>query len=135
MSSKPESLYYRGVHRLLPKGLHVEKMNNPYRGGTADVWYSGNGGDLWVEYKFIQKPPNKALIDVSKELSSLQMQWLRDRHLEGRSVCVILGTPLGGWIYEDLAWETKKIYTGQIVDGDYTKQYMADFIVRKTMNT
>lgn len=135
MSSKPETLYYRGIHKLLAGKPYAEKMNNPYRGGTADVWYSGDGGDLWVEYKFIQKPPNKAHIDVKKELSPLQLQWLRDRYLEGRNVCVILGTPLGGWIYENLEWETKKIYTGQIVDGNYTKQYMADFIVRKTMKT
>lgn len=80
-------------------------MNNPYRGGTADVWYSGSADDLWVEYKWVAKLNKKSPIHISKLLSPLQLQWLRKRYEEGRNVVVILGTPEGAWVYERLDWE------------------------------
>lgn len=133
MSSKPETNFYTAIHKLLPKNLHREKMHNPYRGGTADVWYSGNADDLWVEYKYIAKPPKLAPIHVSKDLSPLQLQWLRQRHKEGRNVIVILGTPLGAWIYTGLDWETLHVTSEQIRDAGYSKQEVADYIRRRTM--
>ena len=53
MSVKPETQFANSVNGKLPlRGvLHREKMNNPYRGGTADWWYSGRRADLWCEYK------------------------------------------------------------------------------------
>lgn len=94
MSSKPETTFTHSIHRHLPKEVYREKMANPYRGGTPDVWYSGNKRDLWVEYKFIPKlavrVPNKI------ELSELQRLWLEARQVEGRNVAVIVGCPDGG---------------------------------------
>jgi hypothetical protein len=55
VSSKPETTFIQSIHRHLPKEVYREKMANPYRGGTPDVWYSGYKSDLWVEYKFIPK--------------------------------------------------------------------------------
>lgn len=96
MSSKPETTFTHSIHRHLPKEVYREKMANPYRGGTPDVWYSGNKRDLWVEYKFIPKlavrVPNKI------ELSELQRLWLEARQVEGRNVAVIVGCPDGGVI-------------------------------------
>lgn len=103
MASKPESVFVAGVHKYLPKTLHREKMNNPYRGGTADQWYSGLAGDLWVEYKFLPRTPQRGTIRPA--LSDLQRQWLRGRHGEGRNVCVIIGCPAGGVILRDCEWE------------------------------
>ena len=90
---KQETLYINSIHRLLPVGLHHEKMCNPFRRGTADVWYSGEL-DLWVEYKYIVELPKKA--DVKFDLSPLQIKWLRERHSEGRNVAVIVGASVGG---------------------------------------
>lgn len=78
-------------------------MNNPYRGGTPDVWYSGNLGDLWVEYKFLPKIPKSNAIDLG--LSPLQLHWINSRSAEGRSVWVIVGCPDGGIILKDGAWD------------------------------
>lgn len=105
MSKKPETTFIASVHKHFPDKQvpHREKMNNPYRSGTADVWYSGRKGDLWVEYKFIPKLPvksNSVLVDCSP----LQLKWLGDRHREGRSVFVIVGHPAGGVILSDLEW-------------------------------
>lgn len=106
MASKPETTFYQSVHRHLPAetSLHREKMANPYRGGTADHWYSGTKADLWVEWKFIKLPArDKTIIKVG--LSPLQLDWMKRRYEEGRNVWVIVGFREGGVIMRDLEWE------------------------------
>ena len=109
MASKPETVFTAAVHRLLLKSIHHEKMNNPFRGGTADCWYSGNSGDLWVEYKWYARLP-RAQFDLTAGkkpvLSGLQQKWLRERHDEGRNVAVVVGCPAGCMIIRDLDWES-----------------------------
>jgi len=102
-----------------------------YRGGTADVWYSGNLDDLWVEYKWLAKLPIRVPVRLYKELSPLQLRWLRGRYEEGRNVVVILGTPEGAWIAENLAWEEDFDPT-IIRDWKLTKQSVADYIKKRT---
>lgn len=104
MSSKPETVFIRGVHAQLPVRVYRMKNNNPYNSGIADCWYSGTGGDLWVEYKFLKIPKRSTtIVDLvagdDPPLSMLQQQWLSGRHGEGRAVGVIIGTPDGGvWL-------------------------------------
>lgn len=108
MAVKPENQFISGVHKYLPsvKMLHREKMCNPYRGGTADWWYSGSIKDLWIEYKFLPSVPQRGSITPERSgLTALQLDWLRGRHAEGRNVAVIVGCPLGGVILRDLEWE------------------------------
>lgn len=101
-SQKPETTFIQRIHRQLPPDLHKEKLHNSYRGGMADVWYSGPGRDLWVEYKYIEKLPRSD--EIVPNLTPLQRRWLNSRHDEGRHVAVILGTPDGGVIYRDKEW-------------------------------
>ena len=131
--SKPETRFYTAVHKLLPplRELHREKMHNIYRGGTADVWYSGNLDDLWVEYKWLAKLPKTAPILLGRELTPLQQQWLEGRHEEGRNVCVILGTPEGAWVCEGAAWK-EPLDPAAIRIRAITKQSVADYIKRRT---
>lgn len=103
---KPENTFIDSIHRHLPVALHREKMNNPYSSGTADVWYSGNKSDLWLEYKFIPRIPKRGQIDTMKLLSALQAKWLKKRSLEGRNVGVCIGCPNGGIIMLYRSWET-----------------------------
>lgn len=110
MAHGPETTFIAGVHRHLPVGLYRMKNHNEYNGGIADCWYSGEKSDLWVEYKHIVVPKRPdTLIDLcaakNPALSPLQQKWLRDRLAEGRSVRVIVGSPEGGVILSDLAWE------------------------------
>jgi hypothetical protein len=42
---------------------------------------------------------------IVPDCSALQEIWLKDRYIEGVSVAVILGTPLGGIVFTRLAWE------------------------------
>ena len=101
MAAKPETTFYTAINRLLPRELHKEKMNNPYRGGTADMWYSGNRGDLWVEYKWLAHHPRG---EFKPDLSALQIQWLSARHKEGRNVAVIIGCTKGVMILRHPDW-------------------------------
>jgi len=101
MSQKPENAFISGVNRHL-KDVYSEKMSNPWRAGTADVWYSGDRGDLWIEYKYVEKIPKS--LEIRPALTPRQRKWLNDRHGEGREVAVILGCPDGGVIYIHGAW-------------------------------
>jgi hypothetical protein len=129
--SKPETRFYSAVHKLLPSNLHREKMNNPYRGGTADVWYSGNLDDLWVEYKWLAKLPKRALVRLDALLSPLQQQWLMGRHEEGRNIVVILGSPEGAWVFEGASWR-QPLDPDAIRTFGLTKRQVADYIEKRT---
>jgi len=96
MPAGPENRFRAAIHRRLPAKLHHEKMNNPWRGGTADDWYSGPSGDCWVEYKWVPKVPTKVL---KPKLEPLQEKWLNGRFSEGRDVYVVVGCPDGGVIF------------------------------------
>lgn len=112
MAAKPETAFRLRIERGLPREIHREKMANPYRGGTADCWYSARRSDLWVEYKFLPRIPQKGVVDAKRlGLSHLQLQWLHGRYEEGRNVSVIVGVPTGGVILRDLDWE-KEILAG-----------------------
>lgn len=108
--SKPESTFITSIHRRLPVDLYRIKNNNTYNAGQADVWYSGPGGDPWIEYKFITVPVRDGtVIDLvggkAPELSHLQQDWLRSRHVEGRTVGVIVGSKDGGVWFPGTSWD------------------------------
>lgn len=130
MAVKPENAFITGVHKHLPppKLFHREKMNNPYRGGTADWWYSSKR-DLWVEYKFIPTIPARGR--VIPKLSALQLEWLTGRHGEGRNVKVIVGCPQGGCVIPRDAWQN-----GLSVDSFktllLTRRSLADYLLSET---
>lgn len=118
MPAKPENTFISAVHRRLPSpdDLHREKMHNPYRSGTADVWYSGRL-DLWVEYKFIQVPVRETstiLLCGAKNplLSPLQQDWLSRREAEGRRVWVVVGCAKGGVVLKSEA-EWRRVWTAK----------------------
>jgi hypothetical protein len=102
--AQPETTFRLSVERHLPPPphLHREKMANPYRGGTADSWYSSLMSDLWVEWKYIDHLPKSKTIEP--KLSAKQSAWLSGRLAEGRVVAVILGTCDGGVIYTQGDW-------------------------------
>ena len=100
------------MHRHLPPPtkLYRQKNHDEFNAGVADCWYSGPCRDLWVEYKFLSdgKIPVRAAVDlVTKQryLSSLQLDWLNERHSEGRNVWVIVGCKDGGVVYRKREWE------------------------------
>jgi hypothetical protein len=129
MSVKPETRYIGLIHKKLPGRVYYEKMHNPYRSGTADVWYSGVEGDLWVEYKNIQAIPKRTV--VLPDLSDRQKRWLGNRLDEGRNVAVVLGTPEGGVIYRDRAW-LDPLTPDELRSRLVSNQQVADWIYSQT---
>ncbi len=118
----PENRFIQRVHKKLDKSVYREKMHNVYRGGTPDVWYSGPGGDLWVEYKWIDSVPKSGTIVPN--LSALQLDWLTKRYAEGRNVLVVVGTPEGAAVISRPD-EWKNGYGG---DGVFDDKQLAAYI-------
>ena len=86
-----EHSYIKAIHRLLPSSVYKWKINDNFHGGVADAYYSGEGGDLWVEYKYISKPPKRPTTAIKTCLTDQQLNWLESRQGEGRSVALIIG--------------------------------------------
>lgn len=130
MSRKPENTFISGVHRQKAlKKVYSEKMSNPWRAGTADVWYSGELGDIWIEYKYLPKvPKSKAILP---DLSPRQRKWLRDRWTEGRSVAVVLGHPDGAYVYLNCTWEDEQDSTA-LIEGSISRSQLAEWIREQT---
>ena len=126
MASKPENLCRTAINKLIPMHIHREKMGSPFSAGTADQWYSGIPYDLWIEFKFLPKPPTRSF---KLGLSELQRLWLRNRHNEGRAVGVILCFPgkQGCWMFFNEEWEGSIDPKAQRT---YTRQEVAAFITR-----
>lgn len=107
--AKPETNFSNALRDALPEGIYSMKNNNEYIAGIPDLWFSGSKADLWAELKFVPKLPVRSPLRPYKLLSELQVKWLRERHLEGRNVCVIIGCKQGvkfaGIVLQDLAWE------------------------------
>lgn len=103
-----EHSYIRSVHRQLKKlapHVYVWKINDNYQGGVADAYYSSKQ-DLWIEYKYLKALPKKPTTPIRIDLSQLQQDWLYARHHEGRSVCVIIGSPSGSLVLPGLGWRS-----------------------------
>ena len=86
-----EHSYIKAIHRLLPSDLYKWKINDNFHGGVADAYYSGPAGDLWIEYKYLSKPPKKHDTAIKTCLSDQQLHWLKSRQQEGRNVALVVG--------------------------------------------
>lgn len=138
MSAHPENTFIAAVHRHLLHDLYRQKNHNQYIGGIADVWYSGVN-DLWIEYKFVSVPKrDDTTIDLinskgkkDSAISSLQQEWLKGRHAEGRQVGVIVGCKEGGVWFPGVSWNctyTAQWFRSQLL----SRKELADLIVRLT---
>lgn len=128
MSAKPETVFTASINRLLKDQVYFEKMHNPFRAGTADYWYSGDKGDLWVEYKFTPSLPRSN--DYSLNLTPRQVRWLTDRHEEGRTIAVILGVPNGGIVFPGNSWN-RKFSTAKLQARVLTRKELAAWVLAK----
>jgi len=86
-----EHSYIKAIHRLLPSSLYKWKINDNFHGGVADAYYSGPTGDLWIEYKYLPRPPKRLDTVVKTCLTDQQLHWLQSRQNEGRNIALIIG--------------------------------------------
>lgn len=129
MANKPETTFIQSIHNQFKGGKpYYEKMNNPYRSGTPDVYYSGSRSDLWVEYKFLPRIP--VTKRIYPDLSPQQEIWLRRRHDEGRQIRVIVGCPDGGVILSiyDLVPLTPDEFRSRLWTRPQISEWIKDFV-------
>lgn len=127
MAAKPETVFSVAVNRKLPATIYRMKNNNPFIGGIPDFWYSAVNDDLWVEYKYIPRIPQRGVVSPAKLLSALQTQWLNGRYTEGRKVAVIIGCPSGGVVLTERKWE-QDLSAQQFNSLVFSKTQLAEWI-------
>jgi hypothetical protein len=131
MAAKPESSFIASVHKHLAEQVYAEKMYNPLRGGTPDVYYEA-GRHLWVEYKFIVLP-KRPLTPIRIELSELQKLWLRRCHDATGRARVIVGCKAGGVMFNTTSqWEkelTAADFTERILRRDELARYIERLVL------
>lgn len=129
MSSKAENTFIAGVHKYLPLAIYREKTNNPYRGGTPDVYYE-HRRMMWAEYKFIEVPKRDSTVIVP-ELSELQRAWLQRNWKAGHRPLVIVGHAGGGVVFtQPLAWNAG-LRRQDFLDSTMSRQELAAYISRE----
>lgn len=86
-----EHSYIKSIHNKLPSSIYKWKINDNFQGGVADAYYSGPAGDLWIEYKYLSRPPKRADTVIKTCLTDQQLYWLKSRQSEGRNVALVVG--------------------------------------------
>ena len=121
------------MHRHLDAGVYHMKNNNQFIAGIPDVWYSGKARDIWIEYKFIVVPKRSSTIIVPA-LSSLQMDWLRNRRSEGRFVAVAVGCKEGAvFLDEPALWEgglTTEAFRASMISRRGLAELIGEFVTK-----
>lgn len=102
MPSGPETTFTKYLMRKLPDDIYSMKVLMPFLGGVPDCYFSGKGGDLWAEMKWIARIPKRDTTEIDVGLSDLQKRWLAGRYHEGRNVCVIVASDIGCCILRDI---------------------------------
>lgn len=77
MARKPENTFINLLNSKLSKDIYYEKMSNPFRSGTPDVYYEGPRNILWVEYKWI---PNEWTNNREPSKICPTKSWTHQRH-------------------------------------------------------
>lgn len=97
-----ESSFWQALRKKLVPRVYALKINLRFVAGIPDAWLSGNLEDLWIELKYIQTLP--PVIEPTELLSTLQQEWLKARHAEGRNVGVLIGSSDGHLYFPSLSW-------------------------------
>jgi hypothetical protein len=86
-----EHSYTRAILKALPDEIHAQSMTSASlnNNGTPDRYIDGPGGDLWVEFKFLPRPPK--ILRPYELLSAHQLRWLQRRFEVGKNAVVVIG--------------------------------------------
>jgi len=124
-----ESGFTRYIFKKLPPEIYKLKIRLAQQNGVPDAYFSGPAGDCWVEFKYITAP-KREVTEILPNLSPLQIKWLEGRHKEGRTVCVVLGSDIGCYIFDQHDWDVPIIREHFTV---YTRQHVIKWIIRQTL--
>ncbi len=99
-----ETTFWKALKKKLGTRVYALKLNLRFAAGVPDCFLSGKDRDLWLELKYLKTVP--PIVDPTKLLSVLQKQWLIRRHLEGRSVGVLIASSDGHLYFPGLSWQS-----------------------------
>ena len=100
-----ESGFTQGINRRVKNidpTVRVWKIADRFTRDVPDARYSGHGGRLYIEYKWLRAFPKKA--PVRPALTAGQRHWLDEEAARGVQVAVAVGAPEGVLLYPDLDW-------------------------------
>ena len=119
-----ERHFINKIHKRLSSDIYKWKINDAYRGGVPDVFYSGPGGHCFVEYKYKKELPKKHNTFIKFGVTTQQCAWLNARKDEGVPVFVALG--VGKSVVFNNNFDVVNVYTVR----DYITEAMSidDFI-------
>lgn len=136
--SHPENRYIQTIHRKLrpvkkQAPFYFAKLQVAGNNGFPDCWYSGTQGDLWGEYKWVSEKdfPARDNSMINIKLSPNQRNWLNRRHIEGRQVCCIVGSPKGAVIFHYPFPE--KISVAHFMSSAIDTDKVVEYILGKTV--
>lgn len=131
VSSKPETTFTRFINNLLIPDIYHLKMANPYIGGPPDVYYEGNAGILFVEYKYVPTFPPTLDLTKNNQLTRLQADWLARAESNGVQCAVIVGCQSDGLILEGQEAWRRPVGRTEWLATKSTRREIADWITRK----
>ncbi|WP_075881495.1 hypothetical protein [Vreelandella massiliensis] len=127
--------FIRSVHRKLPAGIYRWKINDNFEGGVADAYYSGNKGDLWIEYKYLKALPKRGSTPIRTTLSAQQQLWLADRYREGRRVALVIGSSTGCLVLTTPDEWNRDLTRDDFIRNAIEKTRLVSYIVETTTST
>jgi len=122
-----ESQVTQSINKHVKPHAYVWKIMAAMQAGIPDCYYSGTQSDLWIEFKLLREVPKRATTNILPNLSELQNKWLTNRYDQGRSVAVVLVSPIGCHIYTDCMWNTPIHYD----ELNLTRKQVAEWILAK----
>jgi hypothetical protein len=84
-----EHSFIKSIHKRLHPDVYKWKIHDTYTGGVPDAMYSGPGGVLFVEYKYIKAFPKWDTTAIKTSVSVLQLQWLERMNTAASATLVV----------------------------------------------
>jgi hypothetical protein len=84
-----EHSFIKSIHKHLHPDVYKWKIHDTYTGGVPDAMYSGPGGVLFVEYKYVKAFPKRDTTMIKTSVSLLQLQWLERMNTAAKAALIV----------------------------------------------
>lgn len=92
-----EASYIQRINRKVR--CYVWKIHTSMHRGKLDCLYAWGSNHLWIEYKFQKTLPKTLDLTKKPYLSAIQQHEIKILTNSTQNVRIVLGTPLGGYIF------------------------------------
>ena len=95
------------------------KLSAMFNNGIPDCYYEGNQGNLWAEYKYIEKLPARPTTKIDLHLSPMQLKWIGRCNRNNHTCMVILGHKSDGWIIHNVVDGPRELTAANLGRADW----------------